>query len=786
MLALKVKFEGVWTQLDLYGDESVKFNKSVIEVQDFTKRTSDFTKLFRIPGTSINNKVLGNIFKINLQDSSFDPKGKLEAAITLNGQIIIIGFLRLERLFLSLDKADYEVTVYSQLGDLASKIRDITLCDLDFNALDHDQTYANMIDTWENPGDYVYPFIHYGLDDDSVIPNLDFLGNMDVVDGFSFNSPNYSLPFWYLRPAVRIKKIVEQILNDAGYQMESDFMNSDYFMKLYMPLTFSDIFGVQTETDTQLNVNFITDTTNPQINYFNLPVLPFPNVVADNGNLYTPADGIYQFIDQGVYKMREKIIYDLTGFETSPNKNNTHFRIGGFSPPNTSPLIIYKDIAGTTGEINRTYSIDVIQPGSHQTYFQFYLQNDCYQYTISSGNGSTFSYIDCQQNPQTITLSSNDPDTTIFAIQNSVTVDSGTGHVTEVQIAPNTTQGDVIIKTGSEFVVFQTPNGGIGDTVDIALNMPCDVTQVDFLKGILTKFNMVIYGTNEDESTLRIEPWVNWVNNTDVVTRDWTKYLNTNKDVIVQPLVDNDNRYVNFIDEEDDDRYNVFNQTNFNTVYGQLRFDSQSQIVNDAEEVTTLFSPTPSAQLEGSLYMIVPHIYEYDSSDKSETAFKSNPRILYYNGVKQLTESWYIKDTINLITYEMSEYPCMSSFQNLDTPTPTTDSKTLFYEDVFGYFTDITGYNTINAKGNLFRLYWEQYFVDTYDENSRFVTAFFNLPYREFIDVKLNDKIQISGLFGNTQWRINKISDYDLVSPGVTKVELIKIVGDPVTVTGAE
>ena len=295
---------------------------------------------------------------------------------------------------------------------------------------------------------------------------------------------------------------------------------------------------------------------------------------------------------------------------------------------------------------------------------------------------------------------------------------------------------------------------------------------------------MVIYADNEDESVLNIEPWVNWVNKDDVVVRDWTKYLTTEKDVIVQPLVDNENRYVRFIDEEDDDRYNVFNQQNYNQVYGQKLFDSESDIVNSSQEVTTIFSPTPSAQLDGSIKMVVPHMYEYNREDKSETTFKTNPRILYYNGLLDIAETYYIKDTINNNTYAHSRYPCISSFENLNTPTPTRDSKTLFYEDVFGYFTSLTGYNTFNAKGNLFRLYWEEYFVDTYDENSRFVTAFFNLPYKEFVEVKLNDKIQISGLFGNTQWRINKIADYDLISPGITKVELIKIVGDPVTITG--
>jgi hypothetical protein len=81
--------------------------------------------------------------------------------------------------------------------------------------------------------------------------------------------------------------------------------------------------------------------------------------------------------------------------------------------------------------------------------------------------------------------------------------------------------------------------------------------------------------------------------------------------------------------------------------------------------------------------------------------------------------------------------------------------------------------------GSYYELYWKEYFVDIYDSDSRLITAYFNLPFQEFIQTKLNDKIQISGLFGNTQYRINRIIDYDLMDPGKTKVELTKIIQEP-------
>ena len=780
MLTLKVKYNGDWTQLDLYGDESVKFNKSVIEVQDFTKRTSAFTKLFRIPGTSINNKVLGHIFKINLEDSSFDPKGKLEAAITINGRIIIIGSLRLERLFLGLDRVDYEVTVYSQLGDLASKIKDVSLCDLDWSSYDHLLTYNNVVSSWNGNlknGDIVYPFIHYGLDDDDVIPDLAFTNTI-----YTFDQPSKPLPFWYYKPSVRVKTIVEKILSEAGYQLESDFMNTAFFERLYMPLSFSSEFGVLTNIDDTFTARVSADQTNPT--WVNII---FDDEITDVGTNYDPLTGLYTFAKEGVHKFKWTVKYDLTNVEcNSPTKNNMRISYG-YQNTNSGVGLVSDQFCGLDSNFTQTYEVyidnDGINPvgATTRVYFNKVYQSDCRKYTLTSGTtGTDYTYNDCNGDPQTISVTG--ANQIISAIENSVTITSGDGGITDIGLAPNVS-GDLIIKQDSEYLCYEAPIDPDGETVIIEQNMPCDVKQIDFLKSIFTYFNMVVYGIDDNETTLKIEPWVNWVNEPDVEVRDWTQYLDSSKDVIVQPLVDNENRYVRLTDNEDSDVLNKYNQQNFNEIYGTKLFDAESDIVNNTIDFETIFSPTPTRQLEGSVYMIVPKLYEEDDS-KNQRPFKTNPRILYYNGQFQINDTYYVKDTANDVVYAHTSYPCFSGFQNLNTPTPTTDSKTLQWNETFAYYTAFTGYNTFNAKGTLYNLYWKEFFVDTYDSDSRFVTAFFNIPYDEFIKTKLNDRIQISGMFGNTQWRINKISDYDLIEPTSTKVELIKVIGSPEIVDG--
>ena len=40
-------------------------------------------------------------------------------------------------------------------------------------------------------------------------------------------------------PNVRIKKLYEMIVSQAGYNIESDFFDTDYFKRYYLPLSFN-------------------------------------------------------------------------------------------------------------------------------------------------------------------------------------------------------------------------------------------------------------------------------------------------------------------------------------------------------------------------------------------------------------------------------------------------------------------------------------------------------------------------------------------------------------------
>lgn len=788
MLVLKVREGNTWKDLDLYGNESINFNKSVLEVQEFEKRASDFTKTFRIPGTAFNNQVMGNIFKINLEDSSFDPKQSLECAITNAGNVIIVGSLRLEKMYVNVGKVDYEVVVYSQVGSLSSQTSEKTLCDLNFNEYTHDLTFDNIQDSWTLDlfnGDIVYPFIHYGYDDEDVIPDIEF-----TLSGYSFDNPGSALPYWYYKPAIRINRVVEKIIQSAGYEVQSDFMNTTDFNNLYMPLSFSSEFGVQTLDDISFYASLSTDDAIPAGNHN----VVFDIEISDTSNQYNSFTGFYTFDREGSFSF--KVDYTLSTTDCCEYEGDPYYHLyDRWTRLRGGTLSYYNErFLGYQCDVdNVSFTKDItIQVGPGQTWqvgdqIAFGTSKrviDCNEYTITSSdnNHSDITYYDCEDDTTPITLRvyagspatiCANPDIPPVFIQHGGTIVDN-GPCASIHTC------DATINFLSTFLLYDTPSEpGIGSSVLISQNMNCDTSQLDFLKGIFQHYNMVVVPDPDDPIKLIIEPWNNWVNAPDVVIRDWTNFLDTGKDVVVQPLVDNDNRYVKLYDVEDDDRYNKLYQDNQNQIFGEVLFDADTQILSKVKEVETIFSPTPSDGVDGNPRFIIPHLYEQDDAG-NKSPFATNPRILYYNGLILNTQgSYWVRDE-NDISYQLYTFPCMSISQYLyGSDVVDRDKRVLSWNNVNNYYSQLTGFNTSNMTGSYYELYWKEYFVDIYDSDSRLITAYFNLPFQEFIQTKLNDKIQISGLFGNTQWRINRIIDYDLMDPGKTKVELTKILQEP-------
>lgn len=268
-LQIRAFVQGEPKFLDLYKDEPVLLSLSFAEVQDITKKNSAFSKGFSVPGSQRNNEIFNFFYDLNSVPVTFDPNNKFDAQLLWDGYEILQGHIRLNGVSISNDEIIYQVTFYNQVGDLAANIGDKYLRNLNLSGLSHPYSENVILESIVDPtlwnltgatnysyqngktfwglynigyeyvsgttiNDQVSPFIQFtpittGATQNSYYPisgNFDFSGT-PVRD-------------YYYKPTLQVKTLYEKICEEAGYEIQSDFFNTDYFKKFYVPLKFLD------------------------------------------------------------------------------------------------------------------------------------------------------------------------------------------------------------------------------------------------------------------------------------------------------------------------------------------------------------------------------------------------------------------------------------------------------------------------------------------------------------------------------------------------------------------
>lgn len=255
--------------LDLYKDEPVLLSLSFAEVQDITKKNSSFSKAFSVPGSQRNNEIFNFFYDLNSVPITFDPNNKFDAQLLWDGYEILQGHIRLNGVSISNDEIIYQVTFYNQIGDLAANIGDKYLRNLNLSGLSHPYSEAVILESivdptlWNLTGSTNYSYqngktfwglYNIGYDyisgttlNDQVSPLIQFTqvqtgatqNTYYPVSG-NFDFSGTPVRDYYYKPTLQVKTLYEKICEEAGYEIQSDFFNTDYFKKFYIPLKFLD------------------------------------------------------------------------------------------------------------------------------------------------------------------------------------------------------------------------------------------------------------------------------------------------------------------------------------------------------------------------------------------------------------------------------------------------------------------------------------------------------------------------------------------------------------------
>jgi hypothetical protein len=189
-------------------------------------------------------------------------------------------------------------------------------------------------------------------------------------------------------------------------------------------------------------------------------------------------------------------------------------------------------------------------------------------------------------------------------------------------------------------VILQTLRGELG--------------QWEFLKGIMTMFNLVASPDKSNPNNIIIEPYkdmflpsITGTNNffDDNSTQlDWTNKIDTTE-IKLEVLADLNKRTVfKFVEDDDDYAFNLYKTAVQGHLYGSQVFDAstttgnlQSVLEGEEEIIAEPFAATVPKPYDTQFSdFITPSIYSYNADDGTSEGFENSPRIMYNNGIKSL------------------------------------------------------------------------------------------------------------------------------------------------------
>ena len=209
-------------EIELYENEPVNLSYQFSDIQDINASSSSFSQTFRVPLTKKNQDYFGAVNEFGLI-TTWNPKVKVEAELTYNTIPVMRGFAQVKAVYVQKGKyADVEIAVFGETANLSRDIGDGMLTDLDLSAYDHDLNATKLADSWA--GNLFSGVIKYGIPDKGQ--------NWTSSNIWTSTNP---LEHGDFTPYFRATKLFEEIMTEAGYTYDSNFLGrtDDIYLALY-------------------------------------------------------------------------------------------------------------------------------------------------------------------------------------------------------------------------------------------------------------------------------------------------------------------------------------------------------------------------------------------------------------------------------------------------------------------------------------------------------------------------------------------------------------------------
>ena len=691
--------------LDLYEDEDIPLTLSVDDFKNVAEKVQSYSKAFNLPATKRNNKIFDQLFEITRTDDGviFNVYKKTECVLKQDGFTLFQGFLRLLDVTDKNGETSYNVNLYSEVVALADFLKDSNFRDLDFSELKNDYNYDNIRNSWQ------------GILTVAPLPITSFANNTGVAGATTTNVLKYPFVDW------NHQFTLDTSGNPVLPNLESafrPFISIKYIINRIFeatPFTFTSAFFDTTEFENlYMDFNWGSD---------NNPINGLGTNFGGEGKLTNLTTN---FTNMGLQNQGSLTL--PIGWSTSLNKLTSSLANEGYVVNYT---LSYNGVSGDT--IDR-------------------------QWVHKDSSGTTLNVF----NASTITLPS------------GVTTYSYVGNFSVLLQPTETLQLEVKTSdvTGSS---FQFAGGGVitfaGYFASITSNLILqtlrgELGQWEFLKGLITMFNLVTLVDEDNPNNIIIEPYSDVFIPTATagttlanrgVEYDWTDKIDVSE-MKLTPLTDLTRKTIfKFVEDDDDYAFNQYKNLVGGHLYGSKKFNAGNEfnILDGEDEIVaepfaaTVVKPLMSQYPE----FIVPSLYSYNANDDTSEGFENTPRIMYSNGVVNLASTTYTVPAQNGGSGDAFEDQFLQFSHLSEIPTSSAiPSTTIDFH--FGECQLIQGVGA-STPNNLFNTYWLPYYSELYNPNTRIMTIKVNLTPSDINLFKFNDTVFIK----NRVFRVNKI-DY--------------------------
>jgi len=688
---------------DLYEDEDIPLTLSVDDFKNVAEQVQSYSKAFNLPATKRNNQIFDNIFEVTRDTSglAFNPYVRTQCELKQDGFILFQGYLRLIDIQEKQGEISYNVNLYSEAIALADLLENRTFNDIDFSELTHAYTYTEIRNSWQGI---------LGLTNPLPVGTYAGTAGASTTNVLRYPFVNWSHSYTLGTnggPALPNLESSFRPFISIKYLIQRIFEST--------PFSFTSTF-FDTADFEKLSMDFNwggNEMPVPDNEYY--ATWKFGTGAASN-------------IGTGTFKELRLIPNGVTGGES-----------GSSVPPNynTSTYIITATTNNEIYNISYNFKVNNTDTGQNSISFQWLHNTTVIDYASPTvvGGGDSIWYVGAF----TVNLNSGD---TLKAQFN------GNSFFYQDQAA-------------ASVVSFSVSN--ISVTSATLNTLRGEIGQWEFLKGIMTMFNLVSVPDKNNPNNIIIEPYKDiFLENSDSTKLDWTDKIDI-EEIKLTPLTElNKSTMFKFVEDDDDYAFTQYKIGVQNHLYGSQFFDASTSsnnlptiLTGEEEIIPEPFAATVPRPLMTQFFdFIVPTIYSYNADDGTSEPFENSPRIMYNNGVQSAALGTFVSTTYDVpaqngVGGNATEYEFLQ-FSHL-TDIPTTSSTTDFHFGICQLIQPI-GNPTTN---NLFNTYWLPYFNELYNPDTRTMTLKVNLTPGDINTFKFFDTVFIK----NREFRVNKI-DY--------------------------